>query len=65
MAGVRESIEGLRAEFRVLAGIGRTLIKVLRNVDDNVGLLQTRWMGVRQGTESQGRRTELGGKDRR
>ena len=39
MAGVRESVEGLRAEFRTLAGIGRTFVKILRNVDHNVGFV--------------------------
>src|SRR5258705_192593 len=39
MAGVRESVEGLRAEFRTLAGIGRTFVKILCNVDHNVGFV--------------------------
>src|SRR5258705_2775961 len=39
MAVVRESVEGLRADFRTLAGIGRTFVKILRNVDHNVGFV--------------------------
>src|SRR5882724_6024125 len=45
MAGVKESVEGLWADFRALASIGRTFVKILRNVDHNVGFVADQMEG--------------------
>jgi len=45
MAVVKESVEGLRADFRALASVRRTFVKILRNVDHNVGFIADQMEG--------------------
>src|SRR5882724_4477 len=45
MAGVKESVEGLQVDFCALASIGRTFVKILRNVDHNVGFVADQMEG--------------------
>jgi len=49
MVGVRESIEGLCAEFQTLANVSRMIVKLLQNTDENVGFIADQMDGSEAG----------------